>query len=76
MPEIVHGLRPDVNLDQLILTLASFWLGLCTMYLGRCPRMDFNSCADSNFELPGRMSLARMTGSGFDLIMKTVLTEE
>lgn len=75
MPEIVHGLRPDVNLDQLILTLASFWLGLCTMYLGRCPRMDFNSCADSNFELPGRMSLAQMAGSGFDLIMKTVSTE-
>jgi AcrR family transcriptional regulator len=76
LPEIAACLRSGINLDQLILTLMSFWLGLCKMYLGRCPRMDFDSRAENGFDLPGGVSLAQMAGGGFDLIMNTVLKKE
>lgn len=76
LPTIACCLRDGVNVDQLILTLAAFWLGLCKMYLGRCPRIDFDYCAENEFELPGGMSLIQMVGNGFDLIMSSVLKKE
>jgi len=76
LPEIARCLRPGADLDQLILTLAAFWLGLCKMYLGRCPRIDFDSRAENGFDLPGGVSLAQMAGDGFDLIMSSVLKKE
>ncbi|MCF7816831.1 MAG: TetR family transcriptional regulator [Kiritimatiellales bacterium] len=76
IPAIAERLRPGVDLDQLIVTLASFWMGLCKMYLGRCPGLDFGHRTESNPELLGGFDLIHTVAAGFDLIMSAVLTEE
>jgi TetR/AcrR family acrAB operon transcriptional repressor len=69
-PAIAARLRPGVNLDQLVLTLASFWCGACKMFLGcHCPGAD---CAQG---LDG-IRLEQIVGNGFDLMMGGVLKEE
>lgn len=76
IPEVTNRLKPGVDLDQLVLTLASFWIGLCKMYLGRCPKMDFAQRTGSGFDLPVSLTLEQMACNGFDLIMSSVLKEE
>lgn len=76
VPAISGRLKPDTNLDALVLTLAAFWAGICKLFLGRCPGIDFGHCADSDLELLGRFDLAATVGNGFDLIMRGILKEE
>ena len=75
-PEIACRLRPGVDLDQLILTLAAFWVGSCKMYLGRCPGIDFGHRAETDVELLSGFDLMPAIAGGFDLIMSAVLKEE
>jgi len=73
VPEISEQLKPDTDLDVLILTLAAFWTGLRKLFLGRCPGLDFGHCADADLDLLAGFDLAETAGNGFDLIMRGVL---
>lgn len=70
VPEIANCLRADIDLNELIMTLVSFWLGLYKIYLGSCPGMAFGRDAEADFALPGGMNPVQGVGGGFDLIMK------
>ncbi|OPZ64295.1 MAG: hypothetical protein BWY83_03225 [bacterium ADurb.Bin478] len=76
VPEIAGRLKPDTNLDQLVLTLAAFWVGMCKMFLGRCPGIDFGHSNEAQIELFSSFDLTRTAGAGFDLIMSAVLKKE
>jgi hypothetical protein len=52
VPEIANCLRTNIDLNELIMTLVSFWLGLCKIYLGSCPDMAFGRNAEADFALP------------------------
>jgi len=72
-PAIAAALKTDVNLNQLILTLASFWIGACKMYLGGCPGLDFGHRAGREAEILDGGGFFELIGTGFDLIMSGVL---
>jgi AcrR family transcriptional regulator len=76
VPEIADRLKPDTDLDQLVLTLAAFWTGICKMFLGRCPGIDFGHSTEAQVELFSNFDLTRTAGAGFDLIMNAVLKKE
>jgi len=76
VPAIVSRLQPGVDLNSLILTLAGFWLGVCKLYLGYCPRIDFGYRPETDVELLSGFDLVQTIEQGFDLIMKGVLKEE
>ncbi len=76
VPAIAERLRPDTDLDQLILTLAAFWSGLCKMRLGGCPEIDFGKMSESDTRLFREFDLEKTAGTGFDLILNGVLKEE
>lgn len=76
VPGIACRLRPGVDLNQLILTLAAFWVGSCKMYLGRCPGIDFGHRTETDVELLRGFDLMPAVAGGFDLIMSAVLKEE
>ena len=76
VPEIACRLRPGIDLDRLILTLAAFWVGSCKMYLGRCPGLDFGHRAETDIELLTGFDLMPAVAGGFDLIMSAVLKKE
>jgi len=73
LPEIENRLRADVDVNALTLTLVSFLLGLCKIYLGSCPCSDFGHHEGNGFTLPGSINLEEMVGKGFDFIMGSVL---
>jgi len=76
-PEIMGRLRPDVNLDQLVVTLATFWCGACKMFLGcHCPGVEFGQCSDVDIQWIGGVNFAQTAANGFDLILSGVLKEE
>jgi AcrR family transcriptional regulator len=75
-PGIASRLRPGIDLDRLILTLAAFWVGSCKMYLGRCPGLDFGHRAETDIELLTGFDLMSAVAGGFDLIMSAVLKKE
>ena len=77
VPAIANQLRPDVDLDQLVITLASFWCGACKMFLGRhCPGAEFGQCSDADIQLLGGINFEQTVENGFDLILSGVLKEE
>jgi len=76
-PAIVERLRPGVNLDQLVVTLASFWCGASKISLGRhCLGADFGHCSDDDLQLLGGINFEETVKNGFDLIMGGILKEE
>ncbi|MBC8206550.1 MAG: TetR family transcriptional regulator [Kiritimatiellales bacterium] len=76
-PAIAVRLRPGVDLNQLVITLASFWCGACKMFLGRhCPGIEFGQRSDEDIQLLGGINLEQTIANGFDLIMCGVLKEE
>lgn len=76
VPAVAARMRPGVNLDHLVRTLAAFWSGLCRMGLGGCPVIDFGQMAEADVQLLSRFDVEEAVGAGFDLIMKSVLKEE
>jgi len=77
VPEIAARFRTGTDVDQLVLTLGSFWVGACKLYLGRhFPSVEFGQCADKEVEILAGMSFERTVENGFDLIMSGVLKEE
>ncbi len=74
-PSITSRFRPGVDLDQLMLTLMAFWMGLCKLYLGRCPGMNFEQDAETGLNLHQGLDLTQTVTDGFDLIMSAVLKE-
>lgn len=76
VPAIAGRLKLDTDLDQLVLTLAAFWVGMCKMFLGRCPGIDFGHSNETQSELFRNFDLIRTAGAGFDLIMSAVLKKE
>jgi len=76
-PAIAERLRPGVDLDQLVVTLATFWCGACKMFLGRhCPGVEFGQCSDVDIQLFGGINFEQTAENGFDLILSGVLKEE
>jgi TetR/AcrR family transcriptional regulator, acrAB operon repressor len=76
VPTVAKRLRPGVDLDALILTLAAFWYGLFRMRLGGCPVIDFGQMTEADVQLLSDFDLEQTVSSGFDLIMASVLNEE
>lgn len=77
LPAIAVRLQPGVDLDQLVVTLASFWCGACKIFLGRhCPGIEFGQCSDEDIQLLGGINLEKTIANGFDLIVRGVLKEE
>jgi len=76
VPAVASRLRHGVNPDQLIVTLAAFWVGLCKMYLGGCPCIDFGHRVEPDSGLAGGFDFTKAIGDGFDLIISAVLKEE
>jgi len=76
-PAIASRLRPDVDINELVLTLAGFWCGACKMFLGRhCPGVEVGQCSDEDVQMLGGINFEQTAQNGFDLIMKGVLKEE
>jgi len=77
VPAIADRIRPNVNLDQLVLTLASFWCGASKIFLGcHYPGKDCGQNSDDDILLLGGIRLEQMVENGFDLILSGVLKEE
>jgi len=75
--EIANRFRADTDVDQLVLTLGSMWIGACKLYLGRhFPSVEFGQCADNEIEMLAGMSFERTVEGGFDLILSGFLKEE
>jgi TetR/AcrR family transcriptional regulator, acrAB operon repressor len=71
LPKIATRLKPGVDADHLVLTLASFWVGACKMCLGsHFPDMKFGRDARTG------MSFSATVECGFDLIMSGILKKE
>jgi AcrR family transcriptional regulator len=76
VPQIASILKDGTDLDQLVVTIAAFWMGCCNMFLANCP---FEALADDGDRAEGeawQKSLTQAIGDGFDLIMNGVLNEE
>lgn len=76
VPAVARRLRPGVNINHLVLTLAAFWTGLCKMHLGGCPAIDFGQRPEADIQLLSGFDFVETVGAGFDLIMRGVLNEE
>jgi AcrR family transcriptional regulator len=76
-PEIAGRFKSGTDVDQLVLTLGSFWVGACKLYLGRhFPSVEFGTRTEAEARLLAGMSFEKTVADGFDLIMKGVLKEE
>ncbi|HKL21402.1 MAG TPA: TetR family transcriptional regulator [Tichowtungia sp.] len=76
-PEIAKHFKPGTDVDQLVLTLGSFWVGACKLYLGRkFPSVEFGTRTEDEIRILSTMNFERTIVDGFDLIMKSVLKEE
>jgi hypothetical protein len=76
-PQIAGRFKPGTDVDQLVLTLGSFWVGACKLYLGRhFPSVEFGTRTEAEARLLAGMSFEKTVADGFDLIMKGVLKEE
>lgn len=75
-PQIAQRLRTGTDLDQLVVTLASFWLGTYIMYLGGCPFVQLSFAEDEIPKGAWQIDFAQAIGNGFDAIMNGVLKEK
>lgn len=76
-PEIAKRFRPGTDVDQLVLTLGSFWVGACKLYLGReFPSIEFGTRTADEIRILREMRYEKTVLDGFDLIMSSVLKEE
>ncbi|MFA5689319.1 MAG: TetR family transcriptional regulator [Kiritimatiellales bacterium] len=75
-PAIKAQLRPDVNLDHLVITLASFWVGLSNIYLGHSGEVNSNGTKRNGTALLDQMDIEKAAADGFDLIIGSVLKKE
>lgn len=73
--KIIARIKPGVDLDHLVLTLASFWIGACKMCLG-CHFPDSELGRDEGVVTGTGISFVKTIERGFDLIMSGVLKEE
>jgi TetR/AcrR family acrAB operon transcriptional repressor len=76
VPQIAPHLKEGADLDQLVMTLAAFWMGTCNMFLANCP---FKALMGSGDEAAGeawKKGLPEAIGYGFDLVMNGILKEE
>jgi len=76
LPQIAPLLKEETDLDQLVVTLAAFWMGTCNMFLGGCPFVELSFADEKVPDGPWRVDLAHAIGNGFDMIMNGVLKEE
>lgn len=74
-PRIIARIKQGVDLDHLVLTLASFWVGACKMCLG-CHFPDSELGGDEGVVTGIGISFVKTVERGFDLIMSGVLKEE
>lgn len=74
-PQIAARLKPGVDADQLVVTLASFWVGACKMCLG-CHFPDSELCSHPDLESGTDTSFVSTVRNGFDLIMNGLLKEK
>jgi AcrR family transcriptional regulator len=76
-PGIAKNFKPGTDVDQLALTLGSFWVGACKLYLGRnFPSVEFGTRTQDEVRILGGMQFEKTVIFGFDLIMDGVLKEE
>jgi AcrR family transcriptional regulator len=74
-PQIAARLKPGVDVDHLVVTLASFWVGACKICLG-CHFPDSKiGKADAAVNGTG-LSFVRTVERGFDLIMNGIVEKE
>ena len=74
-PQIESRLKPGVDADQLVVTLASFWVGTCKMCLG-CHFPDSDLCSPQELSRESDTSFVSTVRNGFDLIMNGLLKEK
>ena len=75
VPQIKQRLEEGTDLDQLVLTLAAFWLGTYSMYLGGCPFVQLAFADEKVPEGAWQLDFAQAIRDGFDMIMNGVLKE-
>ncbi len=75
-PQIAPLLKEGTDLDQLVVTLAAFWMGTCNMFLGGCPFLELSSADEQATDGQWRLDLVQAIANGFDLIMNGVLKRE
>lgn len=77
LPEIRSKLKEDTDIDLLVLTLTSFWFGVCKLYLGRY-FFTLESSPVGAGERPAlsEIDFGKTVEAGFDMILRGVLNEE
>jgi hypothetical protein len=76
-PEIAPLLKDGTDLDQLVVTLAAFWMGLCNMFLGGSPFIEISFPEDRVIDADKwNLDLVQAIGNGFDLIINGVLKKD
>ncbi len=76
IPQIARHLKEGADLDQLVVTLAAFWLGSYNMYLGGSPFVELSFAEDKVPDRAWQLDLVQTIGDGFDMIMNGVLKGE
>jgi len=74
-PEIIARIKLGIDVDHLVLTLASFWIGACKICLG-CHFPDSEFSKEDGVVTGTGISFVKTVERGFDLIMSGVLKEE
>ena len=70
-PGIAARIRPDADIDSVVITLASFWVGLTKIFLGHSA--SSGRAVRSGVPLIDTLDLVKAVGAGFDLIIGSVL---
>lgn len=76
-PDIAAKMELDTPIDRLVLTLGSFWVGACKLYLGReFLSVEFGARTEEELRILNGVSFEEIIVDGFDLIMSGVLKKE
>ena len=72
-PQIAPLVKEGTDLDQLVMTLAAFWMGTCNIFFGGCPFVELALPDEEASNGSWHLDLVEAIGHGFDLIMSGVL---